>query len=219
MSEGFRIFSLGDSALTVEFGNEISVDLNSRAIALADRLGSEPIPGFLEAVPAYASTTVYFDLAITRSSANVRQWILDSLLDLDISTQNLHLDSVSIPVDFGTDAGLDLAEVAEYAGMPTGEVIDIFTSVTYRVFMLGFLPGFTYMAEVDERIAMPRRETPRKAVPKGSVAIAGRQAGVYSLASPGGWRIIGRTDVEMFTPNGASPSRLKPGDRVRFVAK
>ena len=125
---------------------------------------------------------------------------------------------VKIPVHFDAESSLDLNFVAEHSGVTPTEVIEIFTSQTYRVFMLGFLPGFTYMGEVDKRIATSRKETPRTLVPKGSVGIAGKQTGIYSLESPGGWQIIGRTDVEMFTPDTKPPSLLRPGDDVRFTA-
>jgi len=125
--------------------------------------------------------------------------------------------TIEIPVRFGAESALDIEYVAESHGLSVEEVIDIFTSRTYRVFMLGFLPGFTYMAEVDDRIATPRKDAPRTAVPKGSIGIAGKQTGIYSLESPGGWQIVGRTDVEMFTPDGERPTLLNPGDHVKFV--
>ena len=108
--------------------------------------------------------------------------------------------TVEIPVRFDAESALDLEFVAESNGLSREKVIEIFTGTTYRVFMLGFLPGFSYMGEVDDRIATPRKETPRLSVPRGSVGIAGKQTGIYSLESPGGWQIIGRTDVELFTP-------------------
>jgi KipI family sensor histidine kinase inhibitor len=122
---------------------------------------------------------------------------------------------MEIPVDFG---GEDLNVVAEFSGLSTSGVVEIFLSRQYRVYMLGFLPGFAYMGEVDERIAVPRRATPRTKVPKGSVGIAGKQTGIYPFESPGGWQIIGRTPVEMFAPDREEPCLLRPGDIVRFKA-
>jgi len=109
--------------------------------------------------------------------------------------------------------------VAAKAGLSADAVVDLFTGTSYRVYMIGFLPGFAYMGEVDERIAVPRRSSPRLKVPKGSVGIAGRQTGIYPLESPGGWQIIGRTEVELFTPDDHSPCLLRPGDNVRFVPR
>lgn len=223
--ESIRIFPLGDSALTVEFGDRVSVDLNKRAIALATHFQNNSFPGFIESVPAYASTTIFYDLFEVRRAFAEFATAFDAVKSLaDNATNNLSLShneasrTIEIPVHFDTDSALDLDFIAEQNNLSRDEVIAIFTAATYRVFMLGFLPGFTYMGEVDERIATPRRETPRTLVPKGSVGIAGKQTGIYSLASPGGWQIIGRTDVEMFTPNAESPSLLQPGDEVRFIA-
>jgi inhibitor of KinA len=224
MSDDYRIFPLGDSALTVEFGNEISVDLNQRAIALSDHFESNPFPGFIETVPAYASTTIFYDVTHVRTAfpdeptafEAVATLVKNALIGID-PARSVSSQIIEIPVHFDGEAALDLEYVAENHGLSIAEVIDIFTSHTYRVFMLGFLPGFTYMAEVDERIATPRKEAPRTSVPKGSIGIAGKQTGIYSLESPGGWQIVGRTDVEMFTPEGERPTLLSPGDQVRFV--
>lgn len=219
-----RFISLGDSALTVEFGNVISVELNETAIALSNRLAQDPFPGFIESVPAYASTSIFYDISEVRRNfpefpdafKTVSSIVDRALQDLD-TTASSPSRLVEIPVRFDADAGLDLNIVAESASISPESVIEIFTGTVYRVFMLGFLPGFSYMGEVDERIATPRKSTPRAVVPKGSVGIAGKQTGIYSLPSPGGWQIIGRTDVEMFTPEGESQCLLRPGDNVRFI--
>lgn len=224
MDESIRIFPLGESALTVEFGNSISVDLNRRSIALADHFQHNPFPGFIESVPAYASTTVFYDLIEVRREFSEYATAFEALKTLTVSAiDNLSLAedeptrTIEIPVHFDAESAPDLEFVAAQSYLSPSRVINIFTAVTYRVFMLGFLPGFAYMGEVDERIATPRRETPRTVVPKGSVGIAGKQTGIYSLSSPGGWQIIGRTDVEMFTPDAESPTYLRPGDQVTFV--
>ena len=219
-----RIFPLGDSALTVEFGNVISPELNQKAIALANRIENNPFPGLIETVPAYTTTTIFYDLREVRRSFSefptafeaVKQIVSALTADLDASTDaNSRL--VEIPVVFDRKFEFDLGDVAAARGLSTEQVIEIFTATTYRVYMIGFLPGFSYMGEVDERIATPRKESPRTLVPKGSIGIAGRQTGIYSLASPGGWQIIGRTEVEMFTPNEQSPTHLHAGDEVRFM--
>lgn len=218
-----RIFPLGDTALTVEFGNVISPELNQKAISLAERIESLSFPGFIETVPAYASTTIFYDVVQIRRAfpelptafEAVKKIVLEQSDDLSgSSSANSRL--IDIPVKFDRDREFDLEFVANEHEMSLEEVVAIFTSTTYRVYMLGFLPGFSYMGEVDERIATPRKETPRTLVPKGSLGIAGRQTGIYSLASPGGWQIIGRTDAEMFTPDGDRPCPLQPGDMVRF---
>jgi inhibitor of KinA len=220
-----KISPLGDSAVTVDFGNEISLDLNDRAIALASDLAADPFPGFIESVPAYSSLTVFFDLPKVcdhkSSSVSAHEAICRVLHErIARGTSAISEDGrvVEIPVDFGDAAALDIDVIASSHGGTRDEVIDIFVSRIYRVYMLGFLPGFAYMGEVDERIAVPRRSSPRLKVPKGSVGIAGRQTGIYPFESPGGWQIIGRTELEMFTPLDESPCRLQPGDQVRFVA-
>lgn len=216
-----RIFSLGDSAITVEFGKDISPDLNARSIALANSLSTSPFPGFYEAVPAYASVTVYFDpytvrLRFPDASAfeTVSEFINGTATDRSADTQPR---IVEIPMIVSHEASPDLSDVAEFASVSTDEVIDIFLSHTYRVYMLGFLPGFAYMGEVDERIAMPRKTSPRKSVAKGSIGIAGKQTGIYPLASPGGWQLIGRTETAMFNAAADEPCLLRPGDEVRFT--
>ncbi|MEO6051241.1 MAG: 5-oxoprolinase subunit PxpB [Pyrinomonadaceae bacterium] len=226
MSDGkIRIFSLGDSALTVEFGKAVSISLNKKALALSTFFENDPFPGFVESVPAYASATIFYDLVKVRRAFPDFSTAFEAVQDLALAAlSNLDLLSepsprrIEIPVHFDMESALDLDYIAETSGLPPEEVIEIFTASIYRVFMLGFLPGFSYMGEVDERIATPRKESPRLHVPKGSVGIAGKQTGVYSLQSPGGWQIIGRTDIEMFRPNAESPSYLDPGDEVRFVA-
>lgn len=210
-----RIFPLSDSALTIEFGNEISLDLNEHAIALARRLLEQPFAGMIEVVPAYASVTAFFDPATTNYSkveSSVRTAI-ESVESAGTGPTGL----VEIPVHITPETSPDLGRVAKFGAVSKEEVLDIFLTQTYRVYMLGFLPGFAYMGEVDERIAAPRLETPRTKVTAGSIGIAGKQTGIYPLESPGGWNIIGRTDLRMFSPVADQPCLLKPGDEVRFV--
>ena len=223
-NDDLKVFSLGDSAVTADFGNEISIHLNNKAIALSKYLEDHPFSGFIESVPAYASTTVYYDISTVRRSfpdfdsafEAVRHMVEKAVGLMNIATIE-NTRTIEIPVKFDRESALDLEFVAERSGLRSEAVINIFTGTTYRVFMLGFLPGFSYLGEVDERIATPRRESPRLSVPKGSVGIAGRQTGIYSLESPGGWQIVGRTETEMFEPNNETPCHLTPGDNVRFV--
>ncbi len=219
-----RIFPLGDNALTIELGNRISEELNRKALHLAEYFGENRFRGFVEAVPAYASTTIFYDFRSVRqfypefesAFAAVRAFANDALAHLKDNQEPVQR-LIEIPVTFDKDAALDLDEIASKHELQPQEVIDIFTGREYRVFMIGFLPGFAYMGEVDERIATPRKESPRLKVPKGSVGIAGSQTGIYSLESPGGWQIIGRTDIELFTPYAESPCLLRSGDHVRFL--
>ena len=219
-----KIFPLGDNCVTADFGNEISVELNNKAVSLAHHFAKDPFPGLIETVPAYASLSIFYNITEVRKSfgefesafAAVR-WLIEAALEYPDEVSETETRSIEIPVDFGVSAALDINFVAEHAGISPSEVIDIFTSKNYRVYMLGFLPGFAYMGEVDARIAVPRKDSPRTKVPKGSVGIGSRQTGIYPLESPGGWQIIGQTNVEMFSPDRDSPCLLAPGDEVRFV--
>ena len=218
-----RIFPVGDNAITIEFGNEVSLELNRKALALAEHFETNPFPGFIESVPEYSSTTVFYDIAQVRENFRESASAFEAVrMIAEIAT--LHLDemgsqegrTVEIPTLINEQDSLDLDELSEWSGLKHEEVVEIFLDRTYNVFMIGFLPGFAYMGEVDDRIAKPRKPTPRLRVPPGSVAIGGKQTGVYPLESPGGWHIIGRTEMKMFDPENDSLCPLRPGDRVRF---
>ena len=166
-------------------------------------------------VPSYASVGVHIDplrldvAALERTVAEA--WDVGPPESYDAGRL------VEIPVCYGGEFGPDLEEVADFARCSADDVVRWHSDIVYRVYMLGFLPGFAYLGAVDEIIAMPRRTAPRAAVPAGSVGIAGRQTGVYPSESPGGWRLIGRTPWRMFDAGRARPSLLDAGDRVRFV--
>lgn len=219
-----KIFPLGENALIVEFGDVISRELNEAAIALSTSIFADPFSGFIECVPAYSSTTIFYDLAKVLACSPEFPTAFEavrSVVEAHISNSTFALggprNMVEIPLDFSEAAGLDLGHVARQHDLSVDEMIEIFLAETYRVYMLGFLPGFAYMGEVDESIATPRLDQPRTKVPKGSVGIAGRQTGIYPLESPGGWRIIGRTDLEMFDHSKSEPCLLSPGDEVKFI--
>jgi inhibitor of KinA len=224
MAESPKILPLGDNCVTIDFGNEISVELNTKAISLASRFQHNPFPGFIEAVPAYSSVAVFYNFIQVRrnfsefdSAFDAVASIADNFLAQPHDTQKPESRVMEIPVDLSQGAALDLNVIADFAGISPDEVIERFVARSYRVYMLGFLPGFAYMGEVDEIIAAPRKDSPQIKVPKGSVGIASRQTGVYPLESPGGWQIIGRTTAEMFSADRDPPCLLSPGDQVRFV--
>ena len=219
-----RIFPLSESALTIELGNDILRGLNSRAIALAEHFSAHPFPGLKEAVPAYASVTLFYDLDKVRrafpqfaSAFAALEEIADMAAESAIAVKAPAPRLVEIPMIISEMDSPDLADIARRADLPPDEMLDIFTNRAYHVYMLGFLPGFAYMGEVDERIATPRLSSPRTSVPKGSIGIAGQQTGIYPLSSPGGWNIIGRTDLRLFDPTSDPPTLLRPGDEVRFI--
>lgn len=219
-----RIFPLGDNALTIEFGNEISPETNRKAIALGNAITAEGFHGLIETLPAYSGLTVYytpaevrrFHTAFDTAFEAVKAIVEQSLENVPLLSQD-DSRTVEIPVSFAETDALDLIEVSNLRGLSPDAFLDIFLNRTYRVYMIGFLPGFAYMGEVDERIAVPRKATPRLAVPRGSVGIAGSQTGIYPTTSPGGWQIIGRTSIEMFAPDNDEPCYLQAGDTVRFV--
>jgi inhibitor of KinA len=223
MNDKVKIFPLGAGALTIELGGEISESLNRQAIKLSAYFEQNKFEGFVETVPAYASVSIFYNVSKVRKNFSQFATAFEAVKTLaENALQNLEEIAeteprlIEIPVSFDAKFAPDLEFIAETAGLNPKEVIDIFTAKTYRVFMLGFLPGFAYMGEVDARIAAPRRHTPRLEVPRGSVGIAGAQTGIYSLASPGGWQIIGKTEIELFTPEQAAPTFLRAGDSVKF---
>jgi len=202
--------------LLVEWEQVVDPVVNQWAIALAARLQARVGHLVRDIVPGYCSLGVHFDPLLTDIVALERT--------IDEEARQVRDDEapsdrpvVEIPVYYGGLEGPDLEGVAEWAGCSIDEVIDRHALCTYRVYMLGFVPGFAYMGRVDPSIAAPRHRVPRERVPAGSVGIAGAQTGVYPMATPGGWRIIGRTDTVMFEATRPTPNLVRPGDAVRFV--
>ena len=219
----YKIFPLSENAVTIDFGNEISVELNEKVIQLAKVIEKNSFTGFIETVPAYSSLTVFFDLmkvrknyaTFTNAFLAVKNQIENAVRQIEKSKTN-KARLIKIPVNYSNEFAPDLEFVANNANFTKEEVIKIHTSQTFRVFMIGFLPAFAYMGEIDERIATPRKQTPRTKIEKGSVGIAGRQTGIYPVESPGGWQIIGKTELDMFQPESKEISLLKTGDLVQF---
>ncbi len=212
----FRIVPAGDSALVVEFEDRIDPAVNARAVALADALRAKPIGGVRDVVPTYRSVAIYFDPLQTNQDALLAR--LEHDAGRPARAVQRTAEAIHIPVCYGGELGPDLGEVAEFGKLSEPAVIDLHVGATYRVFMLGFLPGFAYMGSVDARIAAPRRETPRLRVPRGAVGIAGAQTGIYPAETPGGWQLIGRTPVRPFDSTRPEPFLVRPGDDVRFFA-
>jgi inhibitor of KinA len=212
----FRIVPAGESALFVEFEERIDPEINARAIACADAIQAARLAGVRDVVPTYRSVAVYFDPLRTDHDALVA--CLARAADQPPAAASAPRHPVRIPVCYGGDLGPDLAAVASFAGMAESEVVQAHSGGTYRVFMLGFVPGFAYLGIVDARIAAPRHKTPRVRVPAGSVGIAGVQTGVYSADTPGGWQLIGRTPMKPFDPSRDDPFLMKAGDTVQFYA-
>ncbi len=211
-----RIRECGDSMLLVELASVIDPLVNTRAIALATRLRDRQARGVRDVAPGYCTIGVHFDPLQTDLLA-LEAAIADEAALVETMVTELSQAPIEIGVIYGGEAGPDLAAVAERAGCTPADVVERHAARTYRVYMLGFVPGFAYMGRVDATIAMPRHRVPRERVPAGSVGIAGEQTGVYPVASPGGWQLIGRTSTVMFDPTRSQASLLAPGDEVRFV--
>jgi KipI family sensor histidine kinase inhibitor len=213
-----RLLPQGEGGLLVELGDTIDPDVNARvrtlARAVVRRLGA-PV---LDVVPSYASLLVVFDpLRLSRERVEARVAALAH--EVEAIRAGPPRRVVEVPVCYGGELGPDLAEVARAVGLSAAEVIARHSAPVYRVYLLGFTPGFPYLGGMDPRLACPRLPSPRLRVPAGSVAIAGAQTGVYSVESPGGWRILGRTPLRLFDPDARArrPFLLAPGDGLRFV--
>ena len=206
----------GESMLLVELEAQIDPVINERAILLASRIRDRQARGVRDVAAGYSTLGIHYDPLQTDLAALERaiESEFASLATLDVIAAR---DVIEIPVSYGGARGPDLDSVAAHAGCSTADVIATHSGRTYRVYMLGFVPGFAYMGRVDHAIAMPRHRVPRERVPAGSVGIAGLQTGVYPVDSPGGWQLIGHTDTVMFDPDRNRPSLLAAGDLVRFV--
>jgi inhibitor of KinA len=212
----FRIVPVGDATLVVEFEERIDRDINARAVATAEALRAEAIAGVRDVVPTYRSVAVYFDPLLTDHAGLVRR--LEEAILTPAPAESREHALIRVPVCYGDDFGPDLPDIAKFAHATEAEVVEIHTRTTYRVFMLGFMPGFAYMGLVDSRIAVPRRETPRIRVPRGSVCVAGVQTSVHPVDAPSGWQLIGRTPVRPFDPSRRDPFLMKPADDVQFYS-
>lgn len=207
---------MGDHALLVELGDEISPSVNQKVRELFLTLDQHSVSEVLEVMPSYRSLLVVYDPLITTSS-ELREKINKLQRTINLS-EIPKPKTLKVPVVYGGEYGPDLAWVAEYHKISPEEVIRLHAGSSYQVYMIGFTPGFTYMGELPEKIITPRRKTPRTAVPKGSVGIAQKQTGIYPVESPGGWQIIGRTPLELFNPEKWPPTPLEMGDHVTFFS-
>jgi inhibitor of KinA len=228
-----EITPLGDSALIVrvreEFEDAPEETLNE-VLQTFHQLRSAAIPGVIEIAPAYTSVAVFYDpLQVAKASGRPDRafdWLEDRVSRVVAAAadrgerrrtrRNIH--SVEICVCYDPEFAPDLHHVAQHARLSTREVIDLYSTAKYRVSCIGFVPGFPFLSGLPKKLATPRRATPRKEIPAGSVAIGGKQTGIYPIRSPGGWNVIGRTPLKLFDPKNNPPTLLRAGDRVRFRA-
>lgn len=215
-----KIYPLGDHALTIELGNTIDEKINHQVLSLFHFLQQKKITGIKDIIPAYSSVTLVYDtIAIKEKHPSAYQFIKQQIKPAikefkpDYTSSRL----IEIPVCYDVSLGIDLKKMAAQKQIPVEEIIQLHSSKTYRVFMIGFLPGFAYMGSVDEKIIMPRKAQPRTNVVAGSIGIAGKQTGIYPFDSPGGWNIIGQTPVKLFDAARKDPVYLQAGDEVKFI--
>jgi len=211
-----RVVAAGDSALLAEYPSRIDPEINERATALAAQLRSRWGAILRDVVIGYCTVTAYFDPV--RVDAPWLEAEMRTAAEAVVEPAGDRGTVIDVPVCYDGDLAPDLADVAAFGGCSKDDVVALHTGQTYRVYMVGFVPGFAYLAEVDQRIAAPRRATPRTAVPAGSVAIAGGQTGIYPAMTPGGWNIVGRTTVKPYDAARARPCLFEVGDEVRFHA-
>ena len=219
-----RLYPLGDAAVVLELGQHIDPATHRLLQALGRLLDQHPPPGLREYVPAFTTLTVYYDPWVLhqRSGASPYEQMASYLQGLLPAAQAAVADYapgplVEIPVCYGGEFGPDLAAVAQHTQLSAAEIIRRHSAPDYLVYMVGFAPGFPYLGGLDAQLATPRRAVPRPLVPAGAVGIAGTQTGIYSLPTPGGWQLIGRTPRRLFEASRAQPSLLQAGDRLRFV--
>jgi inhibitor of KinA len=210
--------------VTIEFGNTIDESLMNRIGSFNRLLHQHPFGGMCDTVPAYTTLTVFFDPMVViwqdqLPGKSVFEKVSGYLQKLSNEENVSPVDDspvITIPVCYGASLGPDLEYVAGYHHLKTEEVIGLHSAAIYKVYMIGFIPGFAYMGGLNDLLETPRKNSPRRAVPAGAVGIAGKQTGIYPLETPGGWQIIGQTPVKLFDAARRQPSLLKAGDRIKF---
>ena len=223
-----EITPLGDSALILRMGDQLqdaSEQTVNQVLGAMHRIERAQLPGIIELAPAYTTLAVYFDpVRVIDGGADpgdVVDWLTKKLNDALGKSRRLrrdksHVRAIEVPICCDTEFALDLEQVARHAKLSPAEVVDLYCAGTYWVGCIGFTPGFPFLLGLPQKLATPRRDTPRKEVPAGSVAIGGKQTGIYPLRSPGGWNVIGRTPLRLFDPENSPPTILAVGDRIHF---
>jgi len=210
-----RIKTAGDSSVLIEFGKSIDPDVNRRIAATVAMIREQHIEGIVDMIPTYCALLVNYDPRVILYDDLTER--LKGVLKIEVSAGAGKKKVFEIPVCYGGKYGPDLHVIAENAGLSEDEVVKIHSSSDYLIYMLGFLPGFTYLGGLDERIHTPRLKNPRVKIDAGSVGIGGSQTGIYPLDSPGGWNLMGMTPVKTYDPNRMVPILVEAGDYIRFV--
>jgi len=217
------IYRLSEQAVTIEFGSKIDESILQQVTHFNRLINQNPFPGFQTTVPAYTTLTVFYNpLAVFSSPLPGTSCFekvsgyLTSLKSKPVSAASVKNETITIPVCYGGVFGPDIADVGKMHHITTDEVIRLHSDAVYKVYMIGFVPGFAYLGGMTDLLTSPRKQVPREVIPAGSVGIAGNQTGVYPLATPGGWQLIGRTPLKLFDVRRSRPSLLKAGDNVVF---
>ena len=214
----FLIKNIGDRSISVYFENIISPEINLNIHEIVERINKDKQSWLVDVVPTYNSFSVVFDINLTKSQ-EVKNYISEVLISKkNQEFVNENQTIINIPVKYGGEEGPDLEDVANYCNLSSDEIVKIHSSTLYLVYMTGFSPGFPYLGELDKRIHCPRLKKPRTRVSSGSVGLAGSQTGIYSIDSPGGWRIIGKTPMKLFDLKKKNPFPVIPGMKVKFFS-
>ena len=211
------ISPVGDCAISIDFGQVIDPKINRHIRQIIEQIKDLQLDGIIELVPTYCALLVQYD-AMVYSYSDICRILEPTLQESVTDSANELVTIVEIPTVYGGEFGPDLGFVASYNHLSEAEVVSIHSGTDYLVYMLGFIPGFTYLGGMDPRIATPRLSSPRTLIPAGSVGIAGEQTGTYPSESPGGWQIIGRTPVTMYDMSKKQAALLQAGDYVRYVS-
>jgi inhibitor of KinA len=224
LTESYEIFPLGDNAITIDYGNIVDENVNQRVIALAKHFLANPFEGMIETIPAYSSLTIFYDVVLISRKTDSAKTVFDHVVAQAEMRLKDEIDQsiavprfIRIPACYDPQFALDMDDITSFKFIRFEEFIDLHSSKIFHVYLVGFLPGFAYMGELPEKLAMPRRPQPRQNVEPGSIGIAGKQTGIYPMQSPGGWQIVGRTPLKIFDPSQLEPVLLRQGDKVKFI--
>lgn len=213
--EKVKFLPAGDSSVLIEFGNSITPEINAQVTSFAKLLKRQEINGIIDMIPSFCALMVNYSTKDWTYDQLVK--ILEELLKNPIDINKSEPKIIEIPVYYGGEDGPDLELVAQNSGLSEDEVIKLHSGKDYLIYMIGFMPGFPYLGGLDEKIHTPRLKNPRLKITAGSVGIGGAQTGIYPIESPGGWNLIGRTDVQLYNPNNEQMVLFEAGDYIRFI--